>query len=243
MEILQDHIAGINAVENREVYLRDDFTLDVEAMLGVADDRTKIVFISSPNNPTANRFDDDAIQRLLEKFNGLVVIDEAYIDFSSKGSWIHSLDNYENLIVTQTFSKALGMAGIRLGIAYASKDIIQILNKIKPPYNVNALTQLRAMEQLENVDENAAQLVQILEERKKLMAALPDIPCIKQVFESDANFILARVDDALNRYNALIARGIVVRNRSNQPLCENTLRFTVGTPEENTRLIQVLKEL
>ena len=236
-------LAGINAVENREVYLTEEFSLDVDAMLSAADERSKVVFISSPNNPTANRFDDAVITRLLENFRGLVVIDEAYIDFSSKGSWIQKLSDYGNLIVTQTFSKALGMAGIRLGIAYASKEIVGILNKIKPPYNVNELTQLRAMEQLENAEQNASQLVQILEERNRLMAALPDIPCIRQVFDSDANFILARVDDAQNRYDALIARGIVVRNRSSQPLCENTLRFTVGTPKENARLIQVLKEL
>ncbi|MCX2719549.1 histidinol-phosphate transaminase [Lentiprolixibacter aurantiacus] len=236
-------LAGINAVENREVYLTNGFSLDVEAMLAAADKNSKIIFISSPNNPTANRFDDTAIRKLLENFDGLVVIDEAYIDFSTEGSWIRKLEDHPNLIVTQTFSKALGMAGIRLGVAYASQAIIDVLNKIKPPYNVNALTQLRAMEQLNNTDLNASQLGQILDERKKLMAALPGIPCIKQVFESDANFILARVDDAGKRYDELIAKGIVVRNRSTQPLCENTLRFTVGTPEENVTLIKALKEL
>lgn len=236
-------LAGINAVENREIYLTAGYRLDVDAMLGTTDDQSKIIFISSPNNPTANRFDDSAIKKLLENFSGLVVIDEAYIDFSSQDSWINNLKDYPNLIVTQTFSKALGMAGIRLGIAYASREIIAILNKIKPPYNVNALTQLRAMEQLQNADQNASQLVQILEQRDKLMAALPEMPCIIEVFDSDANFILARVDDAQKRYDALIEKGIVVRNRSSQPLCENTLRFTVGTPKENTRLIQVLKEM
>ena len=236
-------LAGINAVENREVFLNEGFCLDVDGMLKAVDDHTKVIFISSPNNPTANRFDDSDIKRLLVNFRGLVVIDEAYIDFSSEGSWIDSLKEYPNLIVTQTFSKALGMAGIRLGSAYASKDIIDILNKIKPPYNVNALTQLRALEQLENVDQYASELLLILEERKKLMALLPEMPCIQQVFESDANFILARVDNAQKRYDALIGKGIVVRNRSSQPLCENTLRFTVGTPEENATLLQVLKEL
>jgi histidinol-phosphate aminotransferase len=212
-------------------------------MLEAADGHSKVIFISSPNNPTANRFDDAAIAKLLENFRGLVVIDEAYVDFSKAGSWIRNLEKYPNLIVTQTFSKALGMAGIRLGIAYASQEIVDILNKIKPPYNVNALTQIRAMEQLENTDQNASELRQILEEREKLMKALPGIPCIEQVFDSDANFILARVDDAQKRYDALINMGIVVRNRSKQPLCENTLRFTVGTAEENVTLIQALKEL
>lgn len=236
-------LAGINAIENREIYLSEGFSLNVDAMLDAADDHSKIIFICSPNNPTANRFDDTAIGTLLENFKGLVVIDEAYIDFSSEGSWVRKLEEYPNLIVTQTFSKALGMAGIRLGVAYASQEIVDVLNKIKPPYNVNALTQQRAMEQLENTGQNASQLLQILQERKKLMAALADISCIKQVFDSDANFILARVDDAQKRYDALIKKGIVVRNRSTQPLCENTLRFTVGTPEENAILIQALKDL
>ena len=236
-------LSGINAVENREVFLTKGFMLDVDAMLSRVDDHSKIIFISSPNNPTGNRFKDVSIGYLLENFNGLVVIDEAYIDFSRQGSWIDKLTDYSNLIVTQTFSKALGLAGIRLGVAYASPEIVEILNKIKPPYNVNALTQLKAMEQLKNRDQNASQLIQILEERNKLMSDLPKVPCIQEVFDSDANFILARVDNAQKRYNELIEKGIVVRNRSSQPLCENTLRFTVGTPEENARLIQVLKDL
>ena len=236
-------LSGINAVENREIFLTEGFTLDIDAILDASNEHSKAILISSPNNPTGNRFKEASIRHLLENFNGLVVIDEAYIDFSSQGSWINRLRDYSNLIVTQTFSKALGMAGIRLGVAYASKEIVEVLNKIKPPYNVNALTQQRAMEQLKNRDQSASQLIQILEERKKLMSDLPQVPCIQQVFDSDANFILARVDNAQKRYDALIEKGIVVRNRSSQPLCENTLRFTVGTPDENARLMQVLKDL
>lgn len=236
-------LAGINAVENREVLLLPDFELDVKGILQTIDDHTKLIFICSPNNPTANRFEDSGILELLDNFGGLVIVDEAYIDFSREQSWIRQLSDYKNLIVTQTFSKALGMAGIRLGVAYASQEIISILNKIKPPYNVNALTQSRALEQLEQAGQYTSQLEQILKEREMLLTRLLDIPYILEVFPSDANFVLARVDDAQRRYDALIQQGIVVRNRSSQPLCENTLRFTVGTPEENIKLIQALKEL
>ncbi len=236
-------LADVNAIENREVLLRGDFSLDTSGMLNAVTPETKAIFISSPNNPTGNSFEVYQVQELLENFSGLVVVDEAYIDFTGGESWIRRLSQYPNLVVTQTFSKAMGLAGIRLGIAYASPEILQVLNKIKPPYNVNALTQSRAMELLENTEIYQAQVNKIREERKKLMLALKEVSCVKEVFPSDANFILARIDDAPRRYEELIAQGIVVRNRSSQPLCENTLRFTVGTPDENRELIEVLKEL
>ena len=236
-------LADVNAIENREVLLQKDFSLDTAGMLKAVTPKTKAIFISSPNNPTGNSFDDAHIQELLEGFSGLVVVDEAYIDFAEGESWIRQLPKYANLVVTQTFSKAMGMAGIRLGIAYASPEILEVLNKIKPPYNVNALTQQKALEQLGNTVIYETQVNKIRREREKLTDALTNMPCVFEVFPSDANFILARIDDAPLRYKELIARGIVVRNRSSQPRCENTLRFTVGTPDENLALIKALKEL
>ena len=236
-------LADINAIENREVLLQNDFSLDITGILRAVTPKTKAVFISSPNNPTGNSFEEAQIQELLEGFPGLVVVDEAYIDFTEGKSWIRELPKYPNLVVTQTFSKAMGMAGIRLGIAYASPEILEVLNKIKPPYNVNALTQQKALEQLHNTEIYETQVSKIREEREKLMAALKEISFVIEVFPSDANFVLARIDNAQKRYRELIARGIVVRNRSTQPRCENTLRFTVGTPDENVALIETLKKL
>ncbi len=236
-------LAGINAVENREVLLNKDFEPDVDEILRVADNNSKLLFLCSPNNPTANSFNPASITRLLEKFQGLVVIDEAYIDFSSRESWLNQLDQWPNLVVIQTLSKAYGLAGIRLGICYASPQIIGILNKIKPPYNVNELTQKAAFKGVGNQEELQREVKQILRERLKLQQALRHIPAVLEVFPSDANFLLARMDDASARYEALLKMGIVVRNRSGQPLCENTLRFTVGTPAENKKLIQALKSL
>jgi histidinol-phosphate aminotransferase len=179
----------------------------------------------------------------LESFNGLVVVDEAYIDFSNDESWVSELKQYPNLIVTQTLSKAYGLAGIRLGICYASDEIIGILNKIKPPYNVNQLTQQRALQRVLHQDLVKQEVKQILDEREELIKALKDLEFVTALYPTDANFILAKVDDANKRYQQLLEKQVVVRNRSTQPLCENTLRFTVGTPEENKKLIAILKEL
>lgn len=236
-------LAGINAVENREVLLTSDFEPDVPAILSTVDEQTKLLFICSPNNPTGNSFKKEYVEKLLGSFNGLVVIDEAYIDFSEQESWLQSLKNYPNLIVTQTLSKAYGLAGIRLGICYASEEIIFILNKIKPPYNVNQLTQQKALQRVLNEDAVQQEVVQILEERSNLEQALQNLDFVKQLYPSDANFVLAKVDDADKRYQQLLDQHVVVRNRSTQPLCENTLRFTVGTPTENKALIAILKQL
>ena len=236
-------LAGINAVENREVLLTRDFEPNVTEILKVADSNSKLLFICSPNNPTGNAFQKKGIKELLESFNGLVVVDEAYIDFSNDESWVSELKQYPNLIVTQTLSKAYGLAGIRLGICYASEEIIGILNKIKPPYNVNQLTQQRALQRVLHQDLVKQEVKQILDEREELIKALKNLEFVTALYPTDANFVLAKVDDANKRYQQLLEKQVVVRNRSTQPLCENTLRFTVGTPEENKKLIAILKEL
>lgn len=236
-------LANINAISLKSVPLDSDFEPNVKAILEAADERSKIVFICSPNNPTANSFSSVKIEQLLECFQGLVVIDEAYIDFSNEKSWLSRLSDFPNLIVTQTLSKAYGMAGIRLGICYASEYIISVLNKIKPPYNVNELTQQRAIAQLENQSLIQHQVDMILKERSNLVTALNSINFVEKIYNSDANFVLAKVDNATKRYDQLIEKGIVVRNRTTQQGCENCLRFTVGTPPENKALLQALKDL
>lgn len=236
-------LADINVIENREVLLLDTFQPNVDAILGAININTKIIFICSPNNPTGNSFNSERIQRILKGFDGLVVIDEAYIDFSEEESWVSKLGDYPNLIITQTLSKAYGMAGIRLGICIASEEIISVLNKIKPPYNVNELTQQRALERVLDLNSVGLEVKSILSERNVLINELTHLSFIFNIFKTDANFILARVDDATKRYNELLKMGIVIRNRTTQPLCENTLRFTVGTKEENQKLITALKSL
>ncbi len=236
-------LANINAVENREVLLSDEFQPEVEKILNAVDKNTKILFLCSPNNPTANSFSDESVAYLLKNFKGLVVIDEAYIDFSKKQSWINELDEYPNLVITQTLSKAYGLAGIRLGICYASAAIISVLNKIKPPYNVNELTQLRALERLSDPEKIKSEIVSIIAQREELLKVLVEVKFVEKIYPTEANFILIKVDDANKRYNELIAKGIVIRNRTTQPLCENTLRLTIGTESENTILMNALKEL
>ena len=236
-------LANINAVENKEVLLSKDFQPQIEKIMEAVDAKTKIIFLCSPNNPTANSFSNESVAYLLDNFNGLIVIDEAYIDFSEKESWINKLEEYPNLVITQTLSKAYGLAGIRLGICYGSAAVISVLNKIKPPYNVNELTQRRALERLSNPDKIESEIISILDQRELLLKALVHINFIKNIYPSEANFILIKVDNACKRYDDLIAKGIVIRNRTTQPLCENTLRLTIGTAEENQKLIAVLKQL
>ena len=236
-------LAGINNIENREVLLTSEFEPNVPEVLKVADGKSKLLFLCSPNNPTGNSFSNSSVRELLDNFNGLVVVDEAYIDFSSEVSWISELRNYPNLVVTQTLSKAYGMAGIRLGTCYASEEIIAVLNKIKPPYNVNELTQQRALERVLDVNAVNLEVIDILTEREALYKVLRQVEFVEKIYPTDANFILAKVDDATKRYNQLLRMGIVVRNRTTQPLCENTLRFTVGTKEENKQLISALKNI
>lgn len=236
-------LANINAVEIKTVPLDTEFQPKVDAILETANSKSKLLFLCTPNNPTGNSFKTASIEKLLKAFNGIVVIDEAYIDFSNENSWVSKLNEYPNLIVTQTLSKAYGMAGIRLGICYASEEIISVLNRIKPPYNVNELTQQKAIAQLEQHALTQQQVKAILKERDALVNQLAEIDFVSKIYPSDANFILVKVDDSTKRYNQLIEKGIVVRNRNTQPGCENCLRFTVGTEDENEKLISVLKEL
>ncbi len=236
-------LANLNEIEERKVLLTDSFQPNVDEILKAAKVNSKILFLCSPNNPTGNAFDLDKVIQLLENFNGLVVVDEAYIDFAEGESLIQYLPKYPNLIVTQTLSKAYGLAGIRLGLCFASEAIIAVLNKIKPPYNVNELTQLKALERVKDTGSVQQEIKEILEERKTLIKALENISFVKHIYPTDANFVLAKVDDATARYNQLLEKGIVIRNRTTQPLCENTLRFTVGTKEENLALIEVLRHL
>jgi histidinol-phosphate aminotransferase len=233
-------LANINAVENREVLLSTDFQPEIGAILDAVDDNTKMIFLCSPNNPTGNSFSDESVVALLQNFNGLVVIDEAYIDFSKKQSWLNELDEYPNLIVTQTLSKAYGLAGIRLGICYGSSAVITILNKIKPPYNVNELTQKRALERLEDKEKIQLEIDSIIIQREDLLKVLHKVKFVSKIYPTEANFVLIKVDDATKRYEELVAKGIVIRNRTTQPLCENCLRLTIGTAEENKILMEVL---
>jgi histidinol-phosphate aminotransferase len=234
-------LANINAVENREILLSTDFQPQIEKIFKAIDDNTKMIFLCSPNNPTGNSFSEESVTTLLEHFNGLIVIDEAYIDFSEKESWLQKLEQYPNLIITQTLSKAYGLAGIRLGICYASAEVISVLNKIKPPYNVNELSQKRALERLDNTNAIQSEISSIIEQRKKLLKVLLHVNYVEKIYPTEANFILIKVDDANKRYDDLIAKGIVIRNRTTQPLCDNCLRLTIGTEEENKKLIEALQ--
>jgi histidinol-phosphate aminotransferase len=236
-------LANINAVENREVLLSTDFQPQVESILADVDKNTKIIFLCSPNNPTGNSFSEESVVELLENFKGLVVIDEAYIDFSEKQSWLAKINDYPNLVITQTLSKAYGLAGIRLGICYGSAEVISVLNKIKPPYNVNELTQKRALQRLNNPERIKSEIISIIAQREKLLKVLVNIKFIEKIYPTEANFILIKVDDANKRYDELITKGIVIRNRTTQALCENTLRLTIGTEEENRKLIDALVEI
>ena len=215
-------LANINAVENKEVLLSDNFQLQIEKIMAAINENTKIIFLCSPNNPTGNSFCDENIVFLLQNFKGLVVIDEAYIDFSTKESWINELDEYPNLVITQTLSKAYGLAGIRLGICYSSSGVISVLNKIKPPYNVNELSQKKALDRLDNPEQIKSEINSIITQRDKLLKVLLNVKYVTKIYPTEANFILIKVDDANKRYAELIAKGIVIRNRTTQPLCENT---------------------
>lgn len=236
-------LANLNAIEIKEVYLSNDFQPQVETILNTQNDRSKLLLLCSPNNPTANSFDNRLVEQLIKSFKGVVIIDEAYIDFSTQESWLKRLNDFPNLIITQTMSKAYGLAGIRLGVCYASKEIIAVLNKIKPPYNINQLTQEKALKKLDEIDMVSNEVMRILSERQQLISQLESISFINRVFPSDSNFLLVKVDNADKRYKELINNGIVVRNRTNQPLCNNCLRLTIGTPDENKKLITTLKQI
>ncbi|MBL7817435.1 MAG: histidinol-phosphate transaminase [Saprospiraceae bacterium] len=227
----------------KTVPLTVDFQPKVEEILREADEHSKILFICSPNNPTANNIEASRILNLLNAFKGIVVVDEAYIDFSTQQSCIEWISTFPNLVVMQTFSKAWGMAGIRLGMAFGSKEVIDLMNKVKPPYNVNELTQRAALDLLKNkAAKKDANVKEILAEREKMAAILRGYDFVEKVYPSDANFILVKIPRPNEMYQWLLTHGIVVRNRHTVTLCEGCLRITVGTPEENRELLRVMKE-
>ncbi len=231
--------AAINDIEVREVQLGNDFALPADALLAASDTNTKLMFICSPNNPTGNSFPIEQLRWILEYFNGVVVVDEAYVDFSSQNSMLSMLDEYDNLIVLQTLSKAYGLAALRLGIAFAHKDIIGLFAKVKYPYNINLAGMERAMELLER--DIRSEIDVIIEERRRVSHELEVLKCVVKVYPSDANFLLVKVKDASSIYNRLIREQIIVRDRSHVKGCEGTLRITIGTPQENDRLLDILK--
>jgi histidinol-phosphate aminotransferase len=235
--------ADINNVEVRKVKLDENFGFSAQKLLDASNLYTKAIFICSPNNPTANLLDKAEILQLLTDFDGLVVLDEAYIDFSPESSLLPELDQYENLIILQTFSKAWGMAGIRLGMAFAQPEIIRVFNKVKYPYNINILTQQKALELLDNQEEKEAWVKEILEERDLMVKKLFKLPFVQVVYPSDANFILVKMNDARGIYEYLTEQKIIVRDRSKISLCDDCLRITIGSPKENKKLRKALKEL
>ena len=236
-------LANLNGIQQQCVSLTADFQIDVPAVLNAIRPNSKLLFICSPNNPSGNVMSRTAIKEILKAFKGLVVIDEAYIDFTDTESWLEDLSEHPNLVVTQTLSKAYGLAGIRLGICYASEEIIAVLNKIKPPYNINSLTQKAAISAISQRENTKQQLKTILDQRTELIKEFKKIAWIEKLYPTDANFILIRVDNANFRYEQLKNKGIIVRNRTREDGCTNCLRITVGTAEENKRLINTLNTL
>jgi histidinol-phosphate aminotransferase len=234
--------ADINNVEYRSVPLSEDWQIDTKALLNATDSHTKVIWICSPNNPTGNDFPRETIHEVLTSFEGIVVIDEAYCDFSTNQPFRSLLDNYPNLVVLNTFSKAWASAAIRLGMAFASEEIIGLFNKVKYPYNVNLLTQEKALALLGDIAAIDGWLAQIRREREHVLPALAELPIVLKVFPTDANFVLVRVTDANAIYRYLIEQGIVVRNRTRVQLCKDCLRITIGTKTENNELVAALRQ-
>lgn len=235
--------ADVNDVKYRKVLLDEKFDLDAEKLLQQTDAHTKLIFLCSPNNPTGNLLNREQIKNVLDNFSGIVVVDEAYIDFSSEESWINTLDKYPNLIVLQTFSKAWGLAAVRLGMAFASVGIIRLFNKVKYPYNVNILTQDFVSEEIDKYNLRKEWISVLLKGRDYLNSELSKLYFVKKIYPSDSNFILVMVDDANRLYSQLADKGVIVRNRNSVSLCAGCLRITVGTDEENRTLIETLQSL
>jgi len=235
--------ASINDVKVNSVNLTNDFDLDLDATLSAVTPQTKIIFLCSPNNPSGNLLSKEKVIEVIKNFNGLVVVDEAYIDFTNNQSLTELLDQYKNLVVLQTLSKAWGLAGLRLGICFASVEIISLLDKIKPPYNISSVTQSLALERLQLEEIKNQQVKEIIAQRKIMEAQLSESNVVEQVFPSDSNFLLVRVKNAKNIYDNLLNKGIVLRDRSNVILCNDCLRITIGTPKENQLLLDELKRL
>lgn len=234
--------ADINGVDYREVLLTNDFQIDTDKLLKKVSDKTKLIFLCSPNNPTSNSFYRDDILFILNNFNGLVIVDEAYIDFSSNESFVPELRNYQNLIILQTLSKAWGLAGIRLGMCFADENIISLMNKVKYPYNVNSLTLKVANDSLAQSDTKKIWVKEILSERERLNTSLIKFNCVEKIYPSDANFLLVKVSNPRDLYTYLTQKKVIVRDRSSVRLCDGCLRFTVGSKEENNLLLESIKE-
>ena len=231
---------NINDVEIRKVNLTSDFQLDVEGVMNAVDTNTKLIFICSPNNPTGNNMRREDVEIILNNFSGIVIIDEAYINYSKQKTFIQELTEYPNLVVMQTLSKAWGLAALRLGLCYASMDIIDLFNKVKPPYNINDASQLLALEALQNADLVNEWITASVQQKEMLVKELSAFNFVEKIYPSDANFFLMKVKDASKLYEYLSENEIVVRNRSKDPGCENCLRITIGTPEENQQLLHLL---
>jgi len=235
--------ADINDIEIRKVLLNDDYQIEASKLLAVADDKSKLLFLCSPNNPTGNNLDRGEMLKVIQGFRGIVVVDEAYIDFAPGTTLLADIEKYPNLVVLQTFSKAWGLAGIRLGMAFASPEIIAVLNKIKFPYNINQLTQQRVMQSLQNVEEKDAWVKTIIAEREKLANELKQLSFVQKVYPSNANFLLVKMDGARKKFEHLMNEGVIVRDRSKIALCEDSLRITVGSPEENSELLKKISNI
>lgn len=233
--------ANINDVTVRKATLTEDFQLDLPAIEAAIDANTKLIFICSPNNPTANAIRREDIEMILNNFDGIVVVDEAYINFSKQKTLIQELTEYPNLVILQTLSKAWGLAALRVGMAFASEDIINVFNRIKPPYNINQASQELALEALNNIEQVNSWIKETVEERNKLEQALNTLPIVEKVYPSDANFLLVKTTDAKGIYQHLVERGIIVRDRSKVELCAGCLRITIGTPAENRELLTALQ--
>lgn len=235
--------ADINNVEYRKVLLDENYTLNNRKILAETDAHTKVIWLCSPNNPTGNLMNRNEMLKIVNGFNGIVVIDEAYVDFSSEESWLSDLDKYPNLIILQTFSKAWGLASVRCGMAFASEEIIRFFNNVKYPYNLNYLTQSFVKDQLEQEDRKKAWVKMLLEQRSYLIQKLKELPLVEKVYPTDANFVLIKVADATKVYNNLVDKGIIVRNRNTVSLCLGCIRITVGTQAENDALLSELRKM
>jgi len=235
--------AEINAVTIKTINLTTDFDIDLESTRKAWDENTKLLFLCSPNNPSGNLLSVEKIKTLLVEFSGLVIVDEAYIDFTSYEGFVPLLNQFPNLVILQTLSKAWGLANIRLGMCFASKEIISILNKIKPPYNINGITQEIALKSLDHTERKDEWVADIIQERELVKNELLTLPVVKKVFPSEANFLLVKMDGAKSIYKKLADKGIVLRDRSNVILCDGCLRITIGTPAENNELLSELKKI
>jgi histidinol-phosphate aminotransferase len=235
--------AGVNNVKVDSITLTENFELVAETLLAEFKPTTKLIFLCSPNNPSGNLLNKESITKILSQFKGIIVIDEAYIDFANDEGFLPVLNQFPNLVILQTFSKAWGLAGLRLGMAFASSEIITLMNKVKYPYNVNVVTQQLALDSLNTIQTKNSWVTEIIAERERVKKEIVKIKGVQKVYQSDANFILVKIVNANEVYSALLKNRIIVRNRSNIILCANCLRITIGTPDENNQLLNTLMNL